>query len=162
MKKKLFSVLLALAAMPAAAFSADETIIDNYSADKSGSISVDYDLDVSYTVTIPANVTFTDTEKTADRALEAKNVVLNEGGHLDVNVTSLNNFQMVNDSGYIDYNMQVNGSDISRENGVTILTVKAGETSGWAVLTFSTNLSGEHSGYAGKYSDILTFTVQVN
>ncbi len=127
----------------------------------SGSISVSYNANVNYKVTIPASVTFTDSEKIVERALMASDVLLNKGGKLGISVSSLNGFRMVNDSGYIEYGMKVNGHDINAGEDIVILTVLAGETSGWATLDFETALSGEHAEYAGSYSDTLTFTVQV-
>lgn len=159
-KKFLLAVLaLSLTLISPQGVKAEE--ITSGDTESSGSISVSYNANVNYKVTIPASVTFTDSEKTVERALMASDVLLNKGGKLGISVSSLNGFKMVNDSGYIEYGMKVNGHDIDTQEDIVILTVLAGETSGWATLDFETTLSGEHAEYAGNYSDTLTFTVQV-
>lgn len=159
MIKKLLTVAAVLTLMPMTA-SADG-VIDQSAADQSSSISVGHYVDASYTVTIPASVTFTDSEKVVERSLQASDVFLNEGAKLNVYVSSLNGFKMTNNEGYIEYYMMVNGHDIPQDSEVAILTVTAGDNSGWAVLRFGTELSDEHKAYAGNYSDTLTFTVKV-
>lgn len=140
---------------------AGETITQD-SGEKSGNITVGYDAGVSYTVTIPANVTFTDTEKSVERGLQVSNVVLDEGSALSINITSLNNFRMVNGEGYIEYSLLANNNETPKDNSYTILTVLAGERSGWVILDFITELNKDHVVYAGNYTDTLTFTVTVN
>lgn len=132
------------------------------SQEKVGNVTVGYNVGVTYTVTIPANVTFTDTEKTVERPLQVTNVVLNEGSTLNINIASLNNFKMVCDEGYIEYALSVNYNDALRENNCTILTVLAGESSGWAILDLITDLKKDHAFYAGQYTDTLTFTVTID
>lgn len=127
----------------------------------SHAVSIDYNAEVSYKVTIPASVIFSKEETTAERALQASDVVLNEGEHLNIYVESMNGFKMVNESGFIEYDMKVNGQKMSGQESIKILSVAAGEKSGWAVLNFSTNLSNENIRFAGNYSDTLTFTVSV-
>lgn len=126
-----------------------------------GSVSVNYNGSFSYTVTIPASVTFTKDETSIERSLSASDVVLDEGTELHVMVESANGFKMVNRDGYIDYKMTVNGHDYSASDAMPLLTVAAGEKSGWAILAFSTEFTGERTGYTGNYSDTLTFTVEV-
>ena len=136
------------------------------SQEKTGNTTVGYDAAVTYTVTIPANVTFTDTEKFVERPLLVSNVVLNEGSTLNVNIASLNDFKMVYgkgaDDGYIEYNILVNYNEAPKKNTYTILTVLAGEKSGWAVLDFITDLNKEHAYYTGNYTDTLTFTITID
>lgn len=162
MKKILSTVIAAAIAviMPISSFAAEDTEINQDSQEKNGSITVDYNMDWTYTVTIPASVTFTDTEKTVERALEVRGVVIDEGKSINVSVSSLNDFEMKNGNGYIDYYLMVNHNTIS-ENNYNILTVNAGEGSGWAVLSFVTELQKNHALYSGRYTDTLTFTVSV-
>lgn len=132
------------------------------SREQSGKININYNMEVSYTVTIPASVTFTDTEKNVERSLLAKDVLLNEGSSLNVIVSSLNNFQMKNGDSYIDYSLLINQGDVLKDNDSTILTVLAGENSGWAIVNFVTDLNKENALYAGNYIDTLTFTVTID
>lgn len=165
--KKFLSVIIAAVmtsaamAAPAAADTTGAEITEK-SVAQSGVINVDYAQDVSYTVHIPASVTFTDEETTVERGLLAEGVVLNEGSSLNVNISSLNDFQMKNGAGAIDYYLQINYATIPEENNYTLMTVKAGEGSGWAILEFKTDLSKENAVYAGTYTDTLTFTVSIS
>ncbi len=139
---------------------AEEDIITQSSQANSSSITVGYNAGVTYTVTIPASVTFTDTEKRVERSLQVTDVVLSEGSTLHVNLASLNDFKMICGDGYIEYHLLVNANDVPEDN-YTILTVSAGDRSGWAVLDFVTDLNRDHTLYAGNYTDLLTFTVAV-
>lgn len=162
--KKILSFIMSAALfliMPGAAPTAAEEDITYDSTEKSGKINIDYSMEVSYTVTIPASVTFSDNEKQAERSIQARDVMLNEGSALNVNVSSLNNFKMKNGKGYIDYYLMVNYNKLPEENDHNILTVNAGENSGWAVLSFITELDKANAVYAGTYTDTLTFTVSV-
>ncbi len=162
--KKLFSVILVVCfalSSPIISLAAGETITQD-SQENSGNITVNYNAGVTYTVTIPASVTFSDTEKEVERSLQVSNVVLNEGSTLNVNVASLNNFKMMYGEGYIDYHLMVNYNDVLKDNNHTILSVLAGENTGWAVLKFATDLQKDHVLYTGNYTDTLTFTVSID
>ena len=162
--KKIVTMLLVAALvflLPVGVRAAGEMEISQNSQEKSGAINVDYIVDMSYTVTIPASVTFTDSVKSVDRPLQVSDVRLDEGQTLNVSVSSQNDFQMRNSDKYIDYSLKINYATIPEENNFTLLTVKAGEPSGWAILTFSTDLQKDHAQYTGRYSDTLTFTVSI-
>lgn len=159
-KKVLLATVTAVAAMPVMFGSAQE-IIDQTSVNNSSTMSVEHNVDLSYKVTIPANVTFTNSEKIIERSLQASEVYLNDGDELNIYVTSLNDFKMVNKTSYIEYDMLVNSHPIPTDNSSPVLTVQAGDNSGWAVLRFNSELNSEHMGFAGNYSDTLTFTVKV-
>ena len=148
----------ALALIMAAALT-QSGVIDENDSESSGSVSVGYSVSASYEVTIPANVEFTDTA--IERPLQANNVLLEEGKHLNIYVKSQNGFRMVNNEGYIEYTLHANGSLISGTDNVKILTVSPGDKSGWVLLSFTSALSGDYSGFAGNYSDTLTFTVEM-
>lgn len=162
--RKVICLLLAAALtalLGVGVLAAGDMEIDQDSPDQSGSLNVEYDLGVTYTVAIPASVTFTNTEKTAERGLQVSDVMLGEGQSLHVSVSSRNGFQMRNGDDYIAYSMTVNQSPPAEESPIEVLTVRAGETSGWALLDFVTDLDRTHAQLAGRYSDTLTFTVSV-
>ncbi len=145
---------------PITSLAEGETITQDSQAN-SGNITVGYNAGVTYTVTIPASVTFSDAEKEVERPLQVSNVLLNEGSTLHINLSSLNEFKMVCGGGYIDYRLTINNNEPPGENNYTILTVSAGENTGWALLNFVTDLQKDHAMYAGNYTDTLTFTVEV-
>ena len=164
MKKLLPFILITVLTLRSSIISlaAAGEIITQDSQEKSGNITVGYDAEATYTVTIPTSVTFTDTEKTIERPLLVTNVILNEGSTLNVNITSLNNFKMIYGEGYMEYYLLINSNNAPKENSYTILTVLAGESSGWAILTFITDLKKDHVLYTGNYTDTLTFTVTID
>lgn len=161
--KKLLSVILFAAITLGTSFIslASEEVITQDSQEKSGQITVDYNAGVSYTVTIPASVTFTDNKKTDERGLEVKEVLLNEGTSLNVYVASANNFQMKYGQGYIDYKIMINHDSRLEQNNSKILIVNAGEKAGVEILEFVTDLDKRAAKFAGNYTDTLTFTVKV-
>ena len=162
--KKLLSVIISatmIVMISITSFAAENSTITQDDSEKRSSITVDYDMMESYVVTIPASVSFTDTEKNIDRPLQVENIVLNEGRTLKINVSSLNNFKLKNGDSEIDYKMMVNATEIPEENNQDVLVIKAGEHSGWAILHFLTELSKDNALLAGRYSDTLTFTVSV-
>ena len=132
------------------------------SQEKSGNITVGYNAGISYTVTIPASVTFSDTEKSVQRGLQVSNVLLNEGSTLNVNIASQNDFKMTYGEGYIEYSLLINSHEAPKGNNFTVLTVLAGEAAGWVILDFMTDLDKSHALYAGNYTDTLTFTVSIS
>lgn len=156
-------ILKAAMALIMAAALTQSGVIDENDSESSGSVSVGYSVSASYEVTIPANVEFTDADKNTaiERPLQANNVLLEEGKHLNIYVKSQNGFRMVNNEGYIEYTLHANGSLISGTDNVKILTVSPGDKSGWVLLSFTSALSGDYSGFAGNYSDTLTFTVEM-
>lgn len=163
MKKWVFVILIVFLTLSSLTVSlaSGETITQD-SKENSGNITVDYNAGVTYTVTIPASVTFSDTEKQVERSLQVSDVVLNEGTALNVNLASRNDFKMMNGDGYIAYRLMINYNDVPEGNNHIILTVPAGGSTGWAILKFATDLQKDHILYAGDYTDTLTFTVSID
>lgn len=153
--------VMALELLPIYAVAAD---ITQDSKNKSGEINVNYDLDTAYTVTIPASVNFTDSERTIDRPLQANGVRIEDGKALTITISSSNGFTMKhtkNSGSGIDYHLMVDQVTIPNENHCKVLTVNAGEDSGAATLSFVTELNKDNAIYAGNYTDTITFTVSV-
>ncbi len=162
--KKLLSVIISaimIVMISITSFAAENSVITQDNIEKKGSITVDYNMKESYTVTIPASISFTDTQKTVERALQVEDIAIKEGSSLRVNVSSMNNFKMKNNDAEIDYSLVVNTHDIAEENNQDVLVIESGEKSGWAILHFKTDLSKNKATYSGNYSDTLTFTVSV-
>ena len=165
MKRFLSVIMMVLLTLGVPIYSqaSEETAAPQNTQEKSANTNIDYSMEETYTVTFPASVTFTDTETSIDRGLLVSDVVLREGRSLNVNVTSLNDFQMKNGEGFIAYRLIVNNNyDKPVNHNSNVLTVVAGEKSGWAVLTFTTELDKSDAPYAGRYSDTLTFTVSID
>ncbi len=165
MKKILLNIAAALLIFTTASFtSSAEEAIDQDSLNKSGSMNISYDEEISYMVTIPAGVTFVNDgdKEPIERGVQASNVRIKEGTSLVVNVASLNDFKMKNNDGYIDYSLNANGKTLEAGSSYDILVVNAGENSGWVILRFISDLDKTNALYAGTYSDTLTFTVYIS
>ena len=118
------------------------------------SVTVEYNVDPTYTVTIPATVALGETA-----TIKAENVVVAKGKQVEVALTNANGFTVATPQGAeLGYTVK-NGETIVNE-GDTVLTVnpdngKTGETT----LTFTTP---ETVKFAGDYTGTVTFTVAVN
>ena len=118
------------------------------------SVTVEYNVDPTYTVTIPATVALGETA-----TIKAENVVVAKGEQVEVALTNANGFTVVTPQGAeLGYTVK-NGETIVNE-GDTVLTVnpdngKTGETT----LTFTTP---ETVKFAGDYTGTVTFTIAVN
>ena len=118
------------------------------------SVTVEYNVDPTYTITIPATVALGETA-----TIKAENVVVAKGKQVEVALTNANGFTVATPQGAeLGYTVK-NGETIVNE-GDTVLTVnpdngKTGETT----LTFTTP---ETVKFAGDYTGTVTFTVAVN
>ena len=118
------------------------------------SVTVEYNVDPTYTVTIPATVALGETA-----TIKAENVVVAKGKQVEVALTNANGFTVATPQGAeLGYTVK-NGETIVNE-GDTVLTVnpengKTGETT----LTFTTP---ETVKFAGDYTGSVTFTIAVN
>lgn len=165
--KKLLTLVLALAvtvSVSVTAFAADTTI-DQDSDPKTGSTAVSFNVDPTYTVTIPEKVeldkidaggTITyenDLTVTADAG-----VCLLEGKVLQVTLKSDSNFNLSANVGVsykLPYTVTVNNTEI-QNNGVvaTFGTSTAEQTS-------TLHFAADDPAYAGDYSDTVTFTLSI-
>lgn len=118
------------------------------------SVTVEYNVDPTYTVTIPATVALGETA-----TIKAENVVVTKGKQVEVALTNANGFTVATPQGAeLGYTVK-NGETIVNE-GDTVLTVnpdngKTGETT----LTFTIP---ETVKFAGDYTGSVTFTIAVN
>ena len=117
-------------------------------------VTVEYNVDPTFTVTIPSTVALGETA-----TIKAENVVVAKGMQVEVALTNANGFTVATPQGAsLTYTVK-NGETIVNE-GDTVLTVnpdngKTGETT----LTFTTP---ETVKFAGDYTGTVTFTIAVN
>ena len=153
--KKLFAVILAvalMASMSVTAFAANTT---------GGSTEVSFNVDPTYTVTIPATVELNkvDTEGVVtyenDYTIEAvAGVRLKKNEYIEVTVAS--DFEMTTEQGAtLDYTITKDGNAVAN-NGV----VAEFETNKSAQST-TIHIAANDPDYAGEYKDTVTFTVAV-
>ena len=118
------------------------------------SVTVEYNVDPTYTVTIPATVALGETA-----TIKAENVVVAKGKQVEVALTNANGFTVATPQG-AELGYTVKNVETIVNEGDTVLTVnpdngKTGETT----LTFTTP---ETVKFAGDYTGTVTFTVAVN
>ena len=118
------------------------------------SVTVEYNVDPTYTVTIPATVALGETA-----TIKAENVVVAKGKQVEVALTNANGFTVATPQGAeLGYTVK-NGETIVNE-GDTVLTVNPdGGKTGETTLTFTTP---ETVKFAGDYTGTVTFTIAVN
>jgi hypothetical protein len=166
--KKLFAVLLAATTLtaltPVTAFASETgtpTTITQASDSKTGDLTVAYEVQAMYTVTIPASVTLrSDAQQTAQ--ISASNVLLAEGQTIQVELETASNTE----SGSIFHAKTASGNSTATYNitngegglisvGDTIASF--GNGGGAPVtLTFS---EAQGESYAGEHTETLTFKI---
>ena len=146
--KKLLAIILAalmIAACSVTAFAADTT-------------TVTYEVQPTYTVSIPASVTLSDADVTAD--VTASDVILESGKKIKVELTSASNtasgstFNAKNGDSTVTYTIT---GDEAIAVGDTVATFTA---NGSKTLTFSA-ADKSAATVAGSHTETLTFTVSV-
>ena len=118
------------------------------------STTVTYQVDPTFTVTIPATVALGETA-----TIKAENVVVAKGKQVEVTLTNANDFKVTTPQG-AELGYTVKNGETEVNEGDTVLTVnpddgKTGETT----LTFSNPT--ETAKFAGDYTGTITFTVAV-
>ena len=118
------------------------------------STTVTYQVDPTFTVTIPATVALGETA-----TIKAENVVVAKGKQVEVTLTNANGFKVTTQQG-AELSYTVTKDETAVNVGDTVLTVnpdngKTGETT----LTFSNPT--ETAKFAGDYTGTITFTVAV-
>ena len=116
--------------------------------------TVTYQVDPTFTVTIPATVALGETA-----TIKAENVVVAKGKQVEVALTNANGFTVATPQG-AELGYTVKNGETKVNEGDTVLTVnpdngKTGETT----LTFTTP---ETVKFAGDYTGTVTFTIAVN
>ena len=173
MKKQIsgLSALLTAATLiaPMSAF-ADTTVIpdhDNMPNPKPGTAgtTVEFSVDPTYTVTIPAKVTLEDNGEgiyTNSGTLKAEGVKLAEGKEIVVTLTSASKFNMQT-SATAEYKLPYTaegafGKLTDKEAGGIVAKFATSTTVQNTPVTFTTD---ETPKYAGKYTDPVVFTIEV-
>ena len=161
--KRLLAAVMAFAMVsaiaPMSAFA--DTEIKPDTVPPEGGLTVKYDVDPSYTVTIPAGVDITTGDKTASITLN-EGALLAEGSKIEVVLekgaytTTGNAFTAKTESGNSSASYQINGGDV--KVGDVVASLDKDTLS--ADLTFSRTETTKPT-YAGKHSEVLTFGIAV-
>lgn len=161
--KRLLAAVMAFAMVsaiaPMSAFA--DTEIKPDTVPPEGGLTVKYDVDPSYTVTIPAGVDITTGDKTASITLN-EGALLAEGSKIEVVLekgaytTTGNAFTAKTESGKSSASYQINGGDVKVGDVVASLDKDTRS----ADLTFSRTETTKPT-FAGTHSEVLTFKVSV-
>ena len=172
MKTRRFIAVFAALTMAAAigstgVFAAEPTTVvpgtDGNPTPESAGFEVKYDVDPSYTVTIPAGVDITTEDKTDSITLN-EGALLEEGSKIKVvlekgaNTTSGNSFTAKTASGNSSASYQITQGENTVSVGDTVASLDKDTLS--ASLTFSKTETIKPT-YAGTHAEVLTFTVSV-
>ena len=159
LRSGLTALAIAAALAPMSAFA--DTEIKPDTVPPEGGLTVKYDVDPSYTVTIPAGVDITTGDKTASITLN-EGALLAEGAKIEVVLdkgaytTTGNAFTAKTASGNSSASYQINGGDV--KVGDVVASLDKDTLS--ADLTFSRTTTITPT-YAGTHSEVLTFNVSV-
>lgn len=158
MKKFLTCVLVTLMvlSLSGVVFAAE---IDEGSADPSGSTSVTFQVDPTYTVTIPATVTLEKDAETGnykqDATITATDVRLEEGKVIVVTLSG--DFVLTAGKAELPYTVTVGENSTAVVDGTVVATFVTSTEAQSVTLHFAAN----NPTYAGNYSDTVTFTIAV-
>ena len=159
----LSAFVLATALVPMSAFAAITAGTDGNPVPNSTGFEVSYDADPSYTVTIPAGVDITTADKTGKITLE-EGALLKEGAKIKVvlqkgaNTASGSAFTAKTTSGNSSAGYKIMQGETQIAVGDTVASLDKDTRS--ASLVFSKTNTPKPT-YAGKHSEVLTFTVSV-
>ncbi|MGN1473481.1 MAG: hypothetical protein ACI4WZ_05355 [Eubacteriales bacterium] len=160
--KKLLTLALALTmalSLSVTAFAAD---ITQDSDPKTAYTSVTFNVDPTYTVTIPATVTLAKAEDGSykqDVTITAADVRLEEGKTIKVTLAS--DFKLTTGAAgatyELNYTVTVGDSATAIATGDTVATFTTDTNSQSSILHFA----ADNPTYAGEYKDTVTFTIVV-
>ena len=118
------------------------------------SVTVEYNVDPTYTVTIPATVALGETA-----TIKAENVVVAKGKQVEVTLTNANGFKVKTEQGAV-LTYTVTKDETAVNEGDTVLTVNP--TSGKTRETTLKFVAPGAAQFAGDYTGTVTFNIAVN
>ena len=178
--KKIIAIVLAIvmmAAISVPAFAAEQ--VSTFEKGETGSMTVSYGIDESYTIGIPADIDFRTQDTFTNQEVTASDVIIAAGKTLTVSVTSTYTWKMnpdVASNTAVPYKVTYKLND-DQEATLTTIDGAAQETpSATAVVltaqpaegledpvdvTTTMTFTCDGTSQAGSFSDTLTFTVAV-
>lgn len=160
--KKLLTIMLALVMVLSLSVDAFSAGITQDSNTKTADTSVTFNVDPTYTVTVPATVTLAkaaDGSYKQDATITATDVRLLEDQTITVTLAS--DFKLITGAAgatyELDYKVTVGDSSTAIATGDTVATFTTDTNSQSSTLHFA----AENPTYAGEYSDTVTFTISV-
>ena len=122
------------------------------------SLTVEYTVAPTYTVTIPGEITI-GADGTATDTIKAENVVVNKGQYVSVSLDEENGFTVTTQEGAsLTYTVTKDGQPVAAGGEILAVNPADGKT-GTATITFDIDESAIQ--YAGTYTGSATFTIAV-
>ena len=159
--KKLFALILTVAMLFSLSVTAFAAEIDQGAAESNGSTSVYFEVDPTYTITIPATVELAKKETAGVVTYEndytitaSENLRLKK--HEYVEVTIATDGVMTTDEGAtLDYTVSVDGGAVANGDAVVAFGTNT------AAQTATMHIAASDPEFAGRYEDVVTFTIAV-
>ena len=118
------------------------------------SVTIEYNVDPTYTVTIPATVALGETA-----TIKAENVVVTKDKQVEVTLTNANGFKVKTEQGAeLGYTVTIDGDAVAENDTVLTVNPDGGKT-GETTLKF---VAPETAQFAGDYTGTIIFTIAVN
>ena len=118
------------------------------------SVTVEYTVDPTYTVTIPATVALGETA-----TIKAENIVVTKGKQVEVTLTNANGFKVKTEQGAeLGYTVTIDGDAVAENDTVLAVNPDNGKT-GETTLKF---VAPETAQFAGDYTGTITFIIAVD
>ena len=124
------------------------------------STDVKYTITETYTVTVPADITFASDNLSDAKAVNASDVVIANDKKLSIKVSSANGYALKYEGSHVGYTVTPTGGTALSSTNTEVLSVAAGTTSGQVTLNFATDGAGFTK--AGDHTDTLTFSCSVD
>ena len=118
------------------------------------SVTVEYTVDPTYTVTIPATVALGETA-----TIKAENVVVTKGKQVEVTLTNANGFKVKTEQGAeLGYTVTIDGDAVAENDTVLTVNPDNGKTEETTLKFVAPGVAQ----FAGAYTGTVTFTIAVN
>lgn len=164
--KKLLTIMLALVMVLSLSVNAFAANITQDSTPKTADTNVTFNVDPTYTVTIPATVTLAkaaDGSYRQDATITAADVRLEEGKTIVVTLAS--DFKLTTGAAgaiyELPYTVTVGDPGTAIATGGTVATFTTDTNSQTSTQTSTLHFAAANPQYAGNYSDTVTFTISV-
>lgn len=151
--KKLFALILAIALMATMSITvfAENNTISYNDVDQESGMTVSYEVEPTYTVTIPAEVTLGSTAE-----IKVEDVVIPKGYQVEVSICDENDFVLTSGEGAEIFYSVTCGDEEYYSDDVILAVSPTVSTSGSTILTFEASSDIQ---YAGNYTGTVTFVI---
>lgn len=159
--KKLFALISTVAMLATLSVTAFAAEIDQGAAESNGSTSVYFEVDPTYTITIPATVELAKKETAGVVTYEndytitaSENLRLKKYEYVEVTIAT-DGVMTTDEGAELAYTVSVDGSAVANGDVVAAFGTNTAEQ------TTTMHIAANDPTYAGRYEDTVTFTIAV-